>query len=189
MPKLATRKKYSFRRNIVHLKVISEFTSIKKEDTKKEEAHEIEKENQQTQQAEAKDSSLEILNRTVEVDLDENFITEDNESIFMAIFKNENKSGGGEIEKCNYLPHLLKAYVQYKSNDVARRVVQKGLIKYTNFEFKVKPMPMPRRLSPRKEAPQKTLAQDMASLNVNIRVTFSFSKKIAYSSIKFILRF
>ena len=75
----------------------------------------------------------------VEVKLPESFVIIDNKNLFSKIFSSEAKSSGGEISDLVYLPEEARAIVTYKSELVAKRVVERNEVTYIEHKFIVKP--------------------------------------------------
>jgi hypothetical protein len=75
----------------------------------------------------------------VEVKLPESFVIIDNKNLFSRIFSSEAKSSGGEISDLVYLPEEARAIVTYKSELVAKRVVDRNEVTYIEHVFIVKP--------------------------------------------------
>ena len=80
-----------------------------------------------------------ISPKKVEVKLPESFVIIDNKNLFTRIFSSEAKSSGGEISDLVYLPEEAKAIVTYKSELVAKRVLERNEVAYIDHKFFVKP--------------------------------------------------
>ena len=73
------------------------------------------------------------------MELTERFLCDGDEYLLDLIFSNE-RSGGGDINRLEYIPEGSKAIITYKSENDAKRVLDQKEIVYNDYKFKIKPV-------------------------------------------------